>query len=551
VPIATGFSRGREFLETPLTILLAIVGVVLLIACANVAALLIARSHTRRRELAVRLAIGASRGRLVRHLLAECLVISVAAGVLGLGIGTVGARGLTALTNAGRLQLSLHTRVDARMLAVTFGASLLTGLACGLAPAWSSTRFSLTSALTGAGRAGSLGGSRFRSGQVLVVVQIAMTLVLALGAGLLVKTLRNLETQNLGFDRDHVWMFFMETLQSGKRQAALAPVLRAADQRVAAIPGVLASAVSSDGVLSGFVGRRAVTVPGRTPSADEDINAEWNLIGPRFFHTLGIQVTKGRDFGPADTDTSPHVAIVNESMARYFFGSTDPIGQRFYFGQELSAPVEIVGVVANSKYFDARDDDVRMVYLPYDQDATYLYRLCVVVRTAGDGAGLLQRIRAELGQVDPAIPVGRVTSTAEQLDATLNGERMMAWLVGLFGVLAIALACIGLYGVMAGTAARRTREIGIRIAIGASRGSVLRAVLGEACRLTAAGIAIGVPCAFVAARSIQSQLYGVRATDPVTLTGAIALLVVVTLAAAFLPAYRASRVNPVVALRTE
>jgi predicted permease len=299
------------------------------------------------------------------------------------------------------------------------------------------------------------------------------------------------------------------------------------------------------------VGRRAVTVPGRTPSAAEDINAEWNLIGPRFFHTLGIQLIKGRDFGPADTETSPHVAIVNESMARYFFGNADPIAQRFYFGQELAAPVEIVGVVANSKYFDARDDDVRMVYLPYRQDANYLYRLCVVVRTASDDAALLQRIRAELRQVDPAIPVGRVTSTAEQLDATLSGERMMAWLVGLFGMLAIALACIGLYGVMAATAARRTREIGIRIAIGASRGSVLSAVIGEAFWLTAAGITIGVPCAYVAAQSIQSQLYGVTATDPLTLTGVIALLVVVTIASASLPAYRASRVNPIVALRTE
>src|SRR5579864_5378505 len=551
VPAGRGFSRGRQYLRAPLTLLLAVVGLVLVLACANVATLLFARSTARRKELAVRLAMGAGRARLVRQLLTESLMLSTIAGALGLLVGAIGGRALAAMEASGRLRMALDVRLDSRMLAVTSALSLLSAVIFGITPAFAATRFSLASALTGSGRPGSNPGATLRSGRVLVILQIAITLVLTIGAGLFVETLANLETQDVGFDRDHVWLFFMETRASGKRREALAPLFAAAEERMAAIPDVISSSVSSDGVLSGFIGLRAVTVAGRVAAPDEDVNAQWNLVGPRFFRTLGIQLEAGRDFTSSDTDTSPHVAIVNEAMARHFFGEANPIGQHFSFGQALAPPVEIVGVVHNSKYFSARDADVRMVYLPYRQDLPSLYRMCVVVRLRQDDPALINRIRDELRRIDPAVPVGQVMSTRDLLNATLTEDRVTAWLVGLFGALAVELACIGLYGVMACTVTQRTREIGIRVAIGATRGDVMRKVLGETLLLVGLGLAIGVPATAASSRSVESILFGVRATDPETTGAAVLLLVGVAIAAGLVPAYRASRVNPIVALRSE
>jgi hypothetical protein len=245
------------------------------------------------------------------------------------------------------------------------------------------------------------------------------------------------------------------------------------------------------------------------------------------------------------------VAIVNEAMAHHFFGEPNPIGQHFSFGQAIAAPLEIVGVVRNSKYFSARDADVRMVYLPYRQDLPSLYRMCVVVRTRQSDAALVTRIRDELRRIDPAVPVGQVMSTTDLLNATLTGDRVTAWLVGLFGALAVQLACVGLYGVMACTVTQGTREIGIRVAVGATRGDVMRKVLSETLQLVGLGLVVGIPAAFVSSRSMQSILYGVRATDPETIGAAVLLMVGVAVAAGLVPAYRASRVNPIVALRSE
>jgi predicted permease len=551
VPAGRGFSRGRVFLQAPLTLLLAVVGLVLVLACANVATLLVARSTARRKELAVRLAMGAGRVRLVRQLLTESLMLSTIAGVLGLVGGVIGGRALAAMEASGRLRVALDVHLDSRMLAVTTAFSLLSGLIFGIAPAFAATRFSLTPALTGSGRVGSSPRSTLRSGQVLVTLQIAITLVLTIGAGLLVETLTNLETQDAGFDRDHVWLFFMDTRASGKRREALAPLFAAAEERMAAIPDVMSSSVSSDGVLSGFIGLRSVTVAGHEATPDEDVNAQWNLVGPRFFQTLGLHFLAGRDFASSDTDASPHVAIVNEAMARHFFGDANPIGQHFLFGRGPADPLEVVGVVHNSKYFSARDADVRMVYLPYRQDLPSLFRMCVVVRIRQDDPALVGRIRDELRRIDPAVPVGQIASTTDLLNATLTEDRVTAWLVGLFGALAVELACIGLYGVMACTVSQRTREIGIRVAVGATRGDVMRKVLGETLQLVGLGLVIGIPATIVSSRSIQSILFGVRATDPEIFGAAVLLMVGVAVAAGLVPAYRASRVNPIVALRAE
>jgi predicted permease len=386
---------------------------------------------------------------------------------------------------------------------------------------------------------------------VLVVVQVAASIVLTIGAALFVRTLRNLETQHVGFDREHVWLFWMNPMQSGQQQDGLARAFAAAGDRVAAIPGVVSVSPTDIGVLSGFVGRRAVAAEGHVSSPDEDVNAQWMLVSPGFFRTIGMRLLAGRDAGPQDTETSPRVALVNEAMAKHFFGDVNPIGKRFGFGRDLNQVIEIVGVVEDAKYFSARDADIPMVFLPYRQDIPHLYRMCVVVRTATDSPELVARIRNELGAAVPGVPVTRVDSTADQFDRTLSDERLTAWLSGAFGVLAVALACIGLYGVMSYTVARRTREIGVRMALGESASSVVKRVLRECLVLVSAGAAIGIPASALATRWVQSMLFGVDATDPLLMVAAVALLVAVALVASFLPARRASRVNPNIALRTE
>jgi len=551
-PAGKGFAPQREFLAAPLEILMVIVALVLLIACANVATLLMARAAARQKELALRIAIGASRGRLMRQLLAESLLISAAAGLSGFFVAVWLTRVLVALVGSGRMNLGVDVRPDITMYAVTAGLSLLTGLLFGLLPAWRSTSPSLAPALTGSGSFGRGGsGGAFRSGKVLVVVQVAASIVLTIGAALFVRTLRNLETQHVGFDREHVWLFWMNPGQSGQQHDDLARAFAAAGERVAAIPGVVSVSPTDIGVLSGFVGRRAVAAEGHGSSSDEDVNAQWMLVSPGFFGTIGMRLAAGRDVGPQDIDTAPHVAVVNQSMARHFFGDVNPIGKRFGFGRDLNQVLEIVGVVEDAKYFSARDADIAMVFLPYRQDIPHLYRMCVVVRTTTDSPALVAQIRAELRAAVPAVPVTRVDSTADQFDRTLSDERLTAWLSGAFGALAVVLACIGLYGVMSYTVARRTREVGVRMALGESASSVVRRVLRECLALVAAGVAIGIPAAALGTRWVQSMLFGVDALDPLLMVASGALLVAVTLVASVVPARRAALVSPNIALRSE
>jgi predicted permease len=549
-PAGRGFTPQREVLSTPLVVLAVIGALVLVLACANVATLMLARGAAREREIATRLALGAGRGRLIRQLLAESLLLALVAGAAGFVLAVGMTRALGAIAASGRASFAIAVNPDLRMV---MGAALITltaGLAFGLLPALRGTRASLVTSLASTGRRT---GSRWRlgGGRVLVAGQIAVSVMLLAGAGLFVRTLWNLEARDLGFDRDHVLLFWMSTTESGRQQSDLAADFEAAEQRLPTIAGVMSASPSSDGVLSGFIGLRAVAPEGQPPVTGEDTNAQWNLVGPGFLSTTGMAVVAGRDFTAQDTERSPRVAVVNETMARRFFNDAKPLGRRFGFGRDLSIPIEIVGVVKDATYFSARDEPTPMVFLPYRQDVPHLYRMCVAVRVTSPTAGLIARIRETLSAIDPAVPVRLVNTTADQLNRTLSTERLTAVLGGVFGLAAVLLACLGVYSITSYATARRTREIGIRIALGETRGQVLSRVLGQNIVTAAIGAACGATAAAIAMGYIRTLLFGVTPTDPLTLVAAALAAVAIATVAVLPPAARAASIDPLAALRSE
>jgi predicted permease len=543
VPSAKGYSMDRDSFAQPLLILMVMVGLVLLIACANVANLLLARSAARQREMAVRLAIGAGRGQILRQLLTESALLAGLGGGLGILLAMWGTKSLVKFT-----QLNLDVHLDARMLLFALGLCLLTGILFGLAPALRSSRASVFPSLGGRGTDTATSG-RFGFGKLLVIVQVALSLVLLIGAGLFARTLRNLKSQDAGFYRDHLLLIWTAPDHEGRQGAALANLYESVMERVGSLPGVRAASPSAFGLLGGHGGSPVPHVEGYTPKPQEDRIVPWSLVAPGFFDTVGIKLLLGRDFTLRDRETAPRVAIINETMAHYYFGDQNPVGKHFGMRRDTGTPIEIIGVVRDAKYVSMRDKDARMIYIPYRQDLAHLYQLCVAVRTDGNSPGLTARVRDELRGIDPNLPILKIDTAEDQLDESLVDERLIAALSGFFGVLAVLLACLGLYGVMAYRTARRTNEIGIRLALGASSGGVLAMVLRESMWLVLAGIAVGVPVTLAATRLIAAKLFGVSPTDPITIGVAISLLIAVAASAGFLPARRASRVDPMVALR--
>ena len=535
-PAGRGFSAAREIFGAPLVVLTVAVTLVLLMACGNAAMLVLAAAARRRKEISVRLAIGASRGRLVRQLLIENTLLAGVSCVAGLLAAIWLTKAVRAIAVTGRMSVDFGVHADARLFGLTALVGLISVLIVGVVPAVRGTSRSLMA---------------LQSGRILVVAQVAGSVALLIAAVLFLRTLRNLETEDIGFDRHQVWMFWMSTLESGRQGPALASLFAAAQERLGAIPGVVTASPSTDGVLSGFVGLRAVTVAGRAPADVGDANAEWNIVGSRFFDAVGMRLLAGRDFGPADTDTAPRVAVVNETMAQRFFGDASPIGRQFSFGREVNNPIEIIGVVRDAKYFSARDEPAPMVFLPYQQDMSHLFRMCVVVRLASDAPALVTHVREELAGLDPSVPVRLVNTTTDQLDRSLSQERLTAWFAGFFGSVAGVLACAGVFGVMSQIVTRRTREIGVRIALGESRTGIIARVLRQSVALVAAGIAVGVPAGWLGARATRSLLFGVSPADPVSIASSAALLLGVAIAATIVPARRAAATDPIVALRTE
>ncbi len=552
-----GLETLREMFSEPLLILMGIVGLVLLIACANVANLLLARAAARQREMAVRLALGAARRRLVRQLLTESVLLALLGGAAGLLVAVWGSHLLIGMMYAGGEQISLNIHLNLRVLVFTALVSMLTGILFGMAPAFQSTHVNLTPALKAS--AGSLGTvqptSRLRVGlgKVLVVAQVAISLLLLIGAGLFVRTLVKLETLDIGFDRRNILLFWVHPSESGFQGVRLASFYNQILARVGSLPGVLSATTSNMALVSGSYSMSDLSIKGYAPQPKEEMSAYTLHVGPNFFETMSIPLVLGRTIRAQDAETSSNVAVVNESFARHYFPKQDPIGRRFRWRDGKKGPdIEIVGVVRDAAYADLRKQHEPIVYVPLSLEAADAWgEMVFEVRTAADPKAMIPILRRVVDETDPNIPLFGVKTQSEQIDEILSQEWLFARLSSFFGALALLLACVGLYGVMSYAVLRRTNEIGIRIVLGAEREQVLWMVLRESLLLIAVGIAIGLPIALAATRFISSQLYGLKATDPSTIAAATMVLAAVAAFAGYIPARRATKVDPMVALRYE
>jgi predicted permease len=561
-PGGSGISQLRRRYSDSLHLLEALAGAVLLIACANLANLLMARGSARVRETSVRLALGASRTRLLRQSLTESGVIAIAGGAAGVGLAMLAQQPLVALAFRGAEFVPISTAPDLTVLGFALGISLLTGLVFGIAPAWMMAKGDVTPALRAQGATAGAAGS-FGLKKLLVSAQVALSVVLLVSAGLLGRSLVNLEQQRLGFAREQVLLFKVDPQLSGYRADQVAELFPRIAERVRAVPQV--SEVSY-ALYAPFGGHwsSGISIAGRVASRkDGTENAMWDRVGPGHFRVLGTQLIAGRAIDQQDLPNSRRVAVVNQTFGRKYLGP-NPLGRRFGFGNAAhGGDIEIVGVLEDAKYWSPRDDAEPMFFLPLGQIAPgdHDYDLSaqirsnflqdIEVRVAGDAGAVAPAIRRAIADAAPNLTILRVAPLAQQIGAQFNQERLIARLTAAFGLLALALASVGLYGVLAFSVERRTSEIGLRMALGATGGRVARSILRESLVQTIAGIAIGVPAALAATRLITASLFGLHAADPVTMAAVVAALLACTLVAAYLPARRASRVEPLVALRNE
>jgi predicted permease len=546
--MATGFSRLRYQFSEPLKILMGVVGLVLLIACANIANLLLARSTARARELAVRQALGAGRSRLIRQLLTESLALALAGGALGVAFASGASHLLLRMVSDGRDALQVGVGVDTRLLLFTLGVALATALLFGTIPAFRATKLSLTNSLK-EGRGQSDGPAKGRLATALVVSQVALSLVLLVGAGLFVRSLMNLTNVDTGFNRENVIRLSVDASSAGyKEDTRLVDLYRRVEERVNAVPGVRASSFSIFTFNEG-TWNNSVWVQGYL-SGHRDIDVHHNAVGNGYFEAMGIPLLAGRTFGPQDTATSPKVGIICETLARTLFPSGSPIGQRYGRGGPGHAgDTEVIGVVKDVRVHSLDENQQLGDYLPYTQNVRYLKDF--EVRYAGDSAVMISSVRQAIHEVDRTLPISDVTTLDEQVARSVTNQRLLAQLSAFFGLLAIFLSCVGIYGVMSYVVTRRTNEIGIHMALGADRGKVVRMVIGGAMTQIGVGLLIGVPVALAGGRALAHQLFGVKSYDPAVLSAAVGMLVVSALAAGLVPAIRAASIDPMDALRTE
>jgi predicted permease len=550
LPGVSGVSELRAQVTTPLVVLMGMVGLVLLIACANVANLLMARASARQKEVAIRLSLGASRARLVRQLLVESVVLALLGAAAGVVLATwTGDLLLRALPfeNASRV---LHSEPDLRVGLFTLAVGVLTGVVFGLAPALQITRPAVAATLKDEA-ASVIGGAAGRLRRGLVVAQVALSLLLLVGAGLFARSLFNLRAIDPGFDAERLVVFSLDPALSGYDEARVQAFALRLQEELRGVPGVANAAPSMSSLMTNSVWSQTVKVEGRERQEGEDWNPQVNAVAPGFFETVGFALAAGRDFTPRDAAGAPKVAIVNEAFARFFFPDRDPIGQRFGWGRRTDPyDIEIVGVTRDAKVNNMREETRRLVYLPLAQREK-ISGFAVYVRTSLPEAAVIPAVRQATARLDPQIPIYDLKTMETEISESLFADRMVAVLSAAFGLLATLLAAVGLYGVMSYSVARRTREIGIRLALGAPRERVLRMVLREVGTLGAWGLGLGLPLALALSRLVSAQLFGLAPHDPLTLAAATVLLGCVTVLAGLLPARRATRVDPMLALRYE
>jgi len=513
-----------------------IVLLLLLIVCANVANLLLSRATARHREVSVRLSMGASRRRLVRQLLTESLLLSLTGGALGIAIGYWGKT---------LLPFGQNTTIDARVLAFVAGISMLTGVIFGLMPALRATRVDLASAMKESSRSVAASGTWLS--KILLVTQVAVSVVLLIGAGLFVRTLQNLRSVDVGFAPNNILMFRVNPALNRYAPDRTQQLYDRMKTELEGLPGVRSVAFTRNALLSGSTSITGIFKQGATNEKDaKDIYLM--SVSPRFFETMQIPIIAGRDFDARDVEKPTASVLINETAAKKYWPNENPIGQRVGNSAEQSSESEIIGIIRDTKYDSVRDAAPPTLYTsirPGTRSVT------VMMRTAGEPAMMTEAVRGVMQRIDPDVPMTGITTQSEQVDARFTQERLFALACSLFGALALLLACIGLFGLMSYSVSRRTNEIGIRMALGAQRAGVVGMVLRESMALVVVGVAIGLAGALATGRFVESVLYGLSTTDTWTISAAIGATILVSLAAGYLPARRASRVDPMVALRYE
>jgi predicted permease len=539
-------SQGTSYDSTfskPVTVLMGIVALVLLIACANLASLLLARANARAKEFAVRLSLGASRWRLVRQLMVESLAIAFSGGLLGLILAMWIGHTLLIFLNAGRTGGSiLQVGLDPLVIGFSILLSLLTALLFGLVPAWQAARPEIVPELKGSRTQVSLGGVRIR--RFLIVFQIALSLMILFAAGLLTRTLSSLKTVDLGFDPARVIALNVDPAMNGHRPEETDRIFDEILNRLRAHPGIAAASLAVVAPLEGNMISLAFEVPGHLRTSS-DVQTNFNMISPGYFKTLNQPLLAGRDFTDRDQKNAPRVAIVNKLFAEQYMAGENPIGRSF----KMDGDVEIVGLTGDSHYQSLRETPSPLIYLPAKQTQSSGYTMFIQTRVNTNKA--IADIRDIIRSIDPRLPIFRIRELQDQIDQGISSERVLSFLATLFSALATLLCGIGIYGLIAYAVSRRTREIGLRFAIGAQKMDVAKLFLNESMALVAAGIVAGIPLSLASTHAIKSLLYGVLPGDTLTLTLTIAIFVIAGLAASILPVLKAARIDPVEALRDE
>ncbi len=563
-PAGAGVQNLQQETGSGLHLLMAISGLVLLVACANIANLLLAKSATRRAQTSISMALGASRTRLIRQMLVESLLLGSTGGLVGIAVAYAGARMILSLAFPDSPNLPLHASPSLAVLGFAFALSLLTGLLFGIAPAWISSHSDPAEALRGVNRS-----TRDRASlpqKSLIVFQAALSLVLLVGAGLLTQTLRNLEHQDFGIATANRYVFHFDPAGAGYTIPAMPATSERIEHEFSSLPGVQSVGLALYSTLEGNNWSEAVYVEGRpAPGPQDDIGSSWDRVSPHFFETIGQPIVRGRGFTEQDTATSRMVAVVSQAFVKKFFPNEDPIGRHFgVFDRKYANNFEIVGIVADAKYNNPREPVRSMYFRPITQLNTTLtersftttetrsiFPNSITLRYAGDAASLEPLIRRTLASINPNFTVRDFHSLDYQVSGNFNQERLISRLTSLFGLLALVLASVGLYGITAYSVARRTSEIGLRMALGANRRDVVAMVMRGASWQVGLGLAIGIPAALLGGHLMATQLYGVKTYDPLTLLGAVAVLAAFAAVAGFIPARRAATIEPMDALRTE